>query len=260
MKAMSVPSDDPVESFQEPDGVLSGRLIVTIDGPAGTGKSSVARQVAARLGLTVLDTGSMYRAAALLTLRLGIDPTDGRRIAEALGTHRIEMDFDAESANVLLDGSDPGEEIRGNQVESIVSIVAAHPEVRDRLVAVQRAVASSHSKLVTEGRDQGSVVFPDADARFFLTASGQVRATRRVEQLRAKGRDVDLESVLRGIDARDRLDAGRADGPLVRPEGAIVIDTDHLQLVEVVGRIVEIVQIVQNVQNVEADRSAGGEA
>jgi cytidylate kinase len=152
------------------------------------------------------------------------------------------MDFDAETPNVLLDGSDPGEEIRGREVESIVSLVAAHPQVRSRLVAVQRAVAASHSRLVTEGRDQGSVVFPDADARFYLTASSQVRATRRVNQLRKKGHEVDVESVLQGIEARDRLDAGRADGPLIRPDGAIEIETDQLQLAEVVDRIVEAVR------------------
>ena len=238
MRVMSVPSDDPVESLGEPDQVRSGRLIVTIDGPAGTGKSSVAQRVASRLGLTVLDTGAMYRAAALLTLRLGIDPTDATGIAGALGTHCIEMDFETEPPTVLLDRDHLGEEIRGSKVESIVSVVAAHPEVRDRLVAVQRAVASSHPRLVTEGRDQGSVVFPDADARFFMTASSEVRAHRRVDQLRAKGQNLDVESVLRGIEARDRIDTGRADGPLVRPEGAIEIETDHLPLVEVVDRIV----------------------
>ena len=242
MRAMAASSKEPIESMGEPNRVLSGRLIVTIDGPAGTGKSSVARDVAKRLALTVLDTGAMYRAAALLTLRLGITPTDGAGIAKALGTHHIEMDFDAETPNVLLDGSDPGEEIRGREVESIVSLVAAHPQVRSRLVAVQRAVAASHSRLVTEGRDQGSVVFPDADARFYLTASSQVRATRRVNQLRKKGHEVDVESVLQGIEARDRLDAGRADGPLIRPDGAIEIETDQLQLAEVVDRIVEAVR------------------
>ena len=188
MKVMSVSSDDSVRDAGDPDRADSSRLIVTIDGPAGTGKSSVARMVATRVGLTVLDTGAMYRAAALLTLRLKIDPKDGVQIAEAIGVHRIEMDFDVEPANVLLDGDDPGDEIRGSEVESIVSVVAAHPEVRQRLVAVQRAIATSHSRLVTEGRDQGSVVFPDADARFFLTASSGVRAKRRVNQLRAMGR------------------------------------------------------------------------
>ena len=238
MRVMSVPSDEPVESLGKPNQVRSGRLIVTIDGPAGTGKSSVAQRVASRLGLTVLDTGAMYRAAALLTLRLGIDPADGAGIAGALGTHCIEMDFATEPPAVLLDKDHPGEEMRGSEVESIVSVVAAHSEVRDRLVAVQRAVASSHPRLVTEGRDQGSVVFPDADARFFMPASSGVRARRRVDQRRAKGQNLDVESVLRGIEARDRIDTGRADGPLVRPEGAIEIDTDHLQLVEVVDRIV----------------------
>jgi cytidylate kinase len=252
MKVMPVPSDDSVRDAGDPDRADSSRLIVTIDGPAGTGKSSVARMVATRVGLTVLDTGAMYRAAALLTLRLKIDPKNGVQIAEAIGVHRIEMDFDVEPANVLLDGDDPGDEIRGSEVESIVSVVAAHPEVRERLVAVQRAIARSHSRLVTEGRDQGSVVFPDADARFFLTASSGVRAKRRVDQLRAMGREVDPDSVLQGIEARDRIDAGRADGPLIRPQGAIEIETDSLTLAEVVDRLVEIVEIV------EATRDSGG--
>lgn len=249
MKVMSASSDDSVQAAGDPDRADSSRLIVTIDGPAGTGKSSVARMVATRLSLTVLDTGAMYRAAALLTIRLSIDPKDGAEIAAAIGVHHIEMDFDVEPANVLLDGRDLGDEIRGSEVESIVSVVAAHPEVRTRLVAVQREIASLHSRLVTEGRDQGSVVFPDADARFFLTASSGVRAKRRVDQLRAMGRDVDPDAVLHGIEARDRIDTGRADGPLIQPDGAVEIETDSLTRDEVVDRIVEIV---------EATRDSGG--
>jgi CMP/dCMP kinase len=239
MRTMPVPSDDPARTSSFRDAGASSPLIVTIDGPAGTGKSTVAQRVAERLGLMVLDTGAMYRAAALLAIRLEIDPSDGPAIAKVIETHVMEVDFTADPPSLQLDGEDPGEELRSREVEAIVSIVAAQPEVRRRLVAVQRAIAASHPHLVTEGRDQGSVVFPDAQARFYLTASSAIRAKRRVDQLRRKGQSPDPVEIREGIEARDRLDAGRSDAPLTRPVGAVEIDTDELGFDEVVDRMIE---------------------
>ena len=239
MRTMPAPSDDPARTTASSDDAANSPLIVTIDGPAGTGKSTVAQRVAERLGLMVLDTGAMYRAAALLAIRLGTDPSDGAAVAEAIESHVMEVDFTVDPPVLQLDGSDPGEALRSREVEAIVSIVAAQPEVRRRLVAVQRSIAASHPHLVTEGRDQGSVVFPDAEARFYLTASSAIRTKRRVDQLRRKGQSPDPVEIREGIEARDRLDAGRSDAPLTRPVGAIEIDTDELGLDEVVDRMIE---------------------
>ncbi|MHC4245343.1 MAG: (d)CMP kinase [Planctomycetia bacterium] len=238
MRTMPAPSDDPARTDASREDAEVSPLIVTIDGPAGTGKSTVAQRVAERLGLMVLDTGAMYRAAALLAIRLRADPADGDAVAKAIEAHVMEVDFTADPPTLQLDGRDPGDELRSREVEAIVSIVAAQPEVRRRLVAVQRAIAASHPHLVTEGRDQGSVVFPDAQARFYLTASSAIRAKRRVDQLRRKGQSPDPVEIREGIEARDRLDAGRSDAPLTRPVGAIEIDTDHLGLDEVVDRMI----------------------
>jgi cytidylate kinase len=217
-------------------------LIITIDGPAGSGKTSAARGVAQHLGLSVLDTGSMYRTAALLALREGIDPSDGKTIAARVAELGIEVDFSTAPPEVRLDGICVGDSIRTTEVEAIVSEVAAQPEVRTALVEAQRGISRQHPRLVTEGRDQGSVVFPDAAVRFFLTATAARRAYRRCSQVEARGGHAEEASVRKGIEQRDHLDASRPDGPLVRPEGAIEIDTDKLSLQEVVLRIVSEVQ------------------
>ena len=214
-----------------------GSLIITIDGPAGSGKTSAARGLAESLGLSVLDTGAMYRTAALITLREGIDPTDGAVIAQRVAKLGIEIDFSATPPRVRLGGELVGDSIRSRDVEAIVSKVAAQPEVRTALVAAQRNIAHQHPRLVTEGRDQGSVVFPDAAVRFFLTASTDNRTERRSAEVKAKGGDVDVSEVRSGIEQRDHLDTSRPDGPLVRPKGAIEIDTDNLSLEEVVDRL-----------------------
>ena len=216
-------------------------LVVTIDGPAGTGKSSVARKVGQRLGLFVLDTGAMYRAVAWLANREAIDPADEERLLDSMETHPVTSRRQGDRTMVLVGGVDPGESLRSPDVEAIVSIVAALPGVRDRLVEAQRDFARRHPRLVTEGRDQGSVVFPDATARFFLTATPEVRARRRAEQIVEHGGQADVEEIRRGIESRDRLDATRTEGPLVKPEGAFEIDTDSLDLEAVVDRIVSIV-------------------
>ena len=185
----------------------------------------------------------MYRAVAWLAGRDAIDPADEKRLLAAMDEHPVVSQPDGDRTVVEVGGVDPGDSLRRPDVESIVSIVAALPGVRDRLVDAQRDFARRHPRLVTEGRDQGSVVFPDASARFFLTASPEVRARRRAEQIVEKdGGSPDVGEILRGIEVRDRLDATRSEGPLIKPEGAIEIDTDSLDLQMVVERIVSIVR------------------
>lgn len=219
------------------DGPVPGDVIITIDGPAGTGKSTVAHRLASRLGLEFLDTGAMYRAAALLALERGIDPTDGPALAEAVRQADLHFDWSADPPRVLLGTRDVTKRIRDLDVSGCVSIVASQPALRRELVERQRIIARRHPRLVTEGRDQGSVVFPDAAVRFYLDADPHVRATRRVEQMALAGKVVNFDEVLADIQGRDRLDGSRADGPLIKPHGALVIDTSRLTLDEVVDRL-----------------------
>ena len=216
---------------------MSAPLIITIDGPAGTGKSSVAHRLAQRLGLEFLDTGAMYRAAALLAIEQGLNPDGGPALAATVERTPPRFDWCSSPPRIMLGGRDVSERIRDGDVTGIVSRVAACPEVRRVMVASQRAAAAEHRRLVTEGRDQGSVVFPDAPLRIYLDAAQQVRARRRAEQLRAAGRPADEGEILRGILERDRIDSGRSEGPLRVPEGAERVDTSGLDLEGVVARL-----------------------
>ena len=216
---------------------MSSGLVITIDGPAGTGKSSVSHRLAQRLGMEFLDTGAMYRAAALLAIEAGLSPDGGPVLAAAVQRHPPVFDWGCSPPRLLLDGRDVGERIREADVTSIVSRVAACPEVRRQMVVWQRAAAASHPWLVTEGRDQGSVVFPDAALRIYLDAAPAVRARRRAEQLRASGRAADETEILRGILERDRIDSQRSEGPLRMPDGAERVDTSELDLMGVVERL-----------------------
>ena len=162
-------------------------IIITIDGAAGTGKSTAAHHLAQRLGLDFLDTGAMYRGVTLLAIDRNIDPNDGPAIAEALGSVDLHFDWTTDPPALMIDERDVSHDIRAMEVSRHVSIVAAHPEVRTALVTQQRSISQRHPRLVTEGRDQGSVVFPDAPLRFFLQADVAVRAERRLDQLRAAG-------------------------------------------------------------------------
>lgn len=210
------------------------RLVVTIDGAAGTGKSSVAQELARRLGTDCLDTGAMYRAVAVLAVENGIEPTDGPQLAKAIQELNIDFDWEQTPPTILLGGEDVSDRIRELDVSGVVSIVAKQTEVRDVLVAQQRQIATMHPLLVTEGRDQGSIVFPDAQVQFFLQASVDERTRRRVKQLRDAGSRVDNIIVKQDIEDRDQLDSTRADGPLICPEGAIIIDTSSMSMAEVV--------------------------
>jgi len=209
-------------------------VIITIDGPAGTGKSTVAHQLAHRLGLEFLDTGAMYRAATLLTIREDIDPSDGAAVAGAIRGADLHFDWESNPPRVMLGDDDVSERIREQDVNARVSIVAACAPVREALVTLQRDIAKRHPRLVTEGRDQGSVVFPEAPVQFFLHANVEIRAERRAAQLVKAGRDVDRDTLIDEIRQRDRLDSTRSDAPLRRPDAAIDIDTSAMTIDEVV--------------------------
>jgi CMP/dCMP kinase len=209
------------------------KLIVTLDGPGGTGKSTVSRVVAHKAGLPHLDTGAFYRAATLAVLEEGVDPTDGTGVFEVVSEVRLAQ----ESGRMYLNGRDVSTEIRGEAVTGSVSAVSAHPEVRKRLVEMQRAWAESHGGGVVEGRDIGSVVFPDATVKVFLDASPEVRARRRALET---GETVD--DVLEDLNRRDRLDSTREASPLTIPEGAVVVDTSELTFDEVVDQVLGLIR------------------
>jgi CMP/dCMP kinase len=209
-------------------------IVIAIDGPAGAGKSTVGRAVADRLGVGYLDTGAMYRAVTFAALRRGIDPGDPTNNDEvaALAT-AVEMVIDGSSIHV--DGVDATLEIRGREVTAAVSGVAANSGVRTELVRRQRTWVADHGGGVVEGRDIGSVVFPDATLKLFVTASPRVRAERRVAEL---GGDVD--EVEASIIQRDRNDSTRADSPLTETSDAVVVDTTGLSIDEVVDHVLEL--------------------
>ncbi len=212
-------------------------VIVTMDGPAGTGKSTVAWKLAQRLGLEVLDTGAMYRAAAVVAIDEGVPADDGDALAARIAEEGLAFDWTSRPPRLLLGGRDLTERIRDADVNVVVSVVARQPALRAAMVVAQRSIGAAHPRLVTEGRDQGSVVFPDAAVRFYLDAHPEVRARRRVEQMRSQGRPADYEAVLRAIQQRDRLDETRTDGPLVCPSDAERVDTSLLTLPQVVDEL-----------------------
>jgi cytidylate kinase len=204
--------------------------LIAIDGPAGSGKSTVARQLAERLGLEYLDTGAMYRGVAFAALRAGVDPADVDDVAAI--ARRIELRVDAEGTRV--DGTDASIEIRGPEVTRAVSIVAANPAVRTEMVSRQREWARSRDGGVLEGRDIGTVVFPDADLKVYLTASPETRAARRSQEVS----DLDYETVAADLARRDALDQGRESDPLRTADDAVVVDTTDRTVEDVLDEIV----------------------
>ena len=208
-------------------------FVITIDGAAGTGKTTVARELAKRLGTECLDTGAMYRAIAVIAVDHDVDPEDGVALAAALTERGVRFDWEQEPPAILLGGKDVSQRIRDLDISSVVSIVAKHPEVRKVLVKQQRKIRDDRSMLVAEGRDQGSVVFPDAPVRFFLVADMDERTNRRVKQLRELGSEVEVETVQQDIQARDYIDSTREASPLICPDGAIRIDTSDKTIEEV---------------------------
>jgi cytidylate kinase len=206
--------------------------VIAIDGPAGAGKSTVAKALANELGLDYLDTGAMYRAVTFAALRAGLDPDDEERVARlARG-----VDLDVGPDRVLVDGQDATLEIRGPEVNRAVSIVAANPAVRNELRSRQQEWARKHGGGVIEGRDIGSVVFPDAKLKLFLTADTEVRVKRRHKEVT----DLDYEEVAASIAERDARDQGREHAPLTRAEGAVTIDTTGRDVDDIVAEILQL--------------------
>ena len=214
-------------------------MIITIDGPAGCGKSTAARELAKALGIAHLDTGATYRAVTLLALRQGIDLTDAAALAELARGMDIRMVSTGGRIGVVLDGQDVTDEIRTEAVSANSRYAAASAAVREVLVELQRRLGRQLGSFVTEGRDQGSVVFPEADLKFYLDARPAERARRRCEELRSHGQQADYDAVLAAIEDRDRRDRGRAVGPLRVPGGATVIDTSDMDIAQVTERMLQ---------------------
>jgi CMP/dCMP kinase len=208
--------------------------VIALDGPSGTGKSTVARRLATRLGARYLDTGAMYRAATVAVLRDGTDLADGVGITRVVEGAKIEISTDPEHAGITLDGEPVDDAIRSAETTAAVSAVSAVPAVRALLVAAQRELIDDGG-IVVEGRDIGSVVWPTARPKVYLTASAQARAQRRAGEL---GGDVD--AVAADIARRDDLDSTRAASPLKQADGAVELDTTELSIDEVVERLVEL--------------------
>ncbi len=204
------------------------KKVIALDGPAGSGKSTVARAVADRLGLAYLDTGAMYRAVACASLRRGIDPSDTTKVAELARELSLEM-----GEQVIVDGLDATDEIRTPEVTVAVTAVASNPEVRQEMVARQRQWVTEHGGGVVEGRDIGSVVFPEADLKIYLTADVEERERRRREEAG--------EAVAADIARRDQADSTRAVSPLTVAADAVVIDTTDCEIQQVVDRVIAMV-------------------
>jgi cytidylate kinase len=212
-------------------------MIVTIDGPAGAGKSSASRELARRLGFRFLDTGAMYRVVTLAAKERSLDPADADRLAEMVGEIRVELDGD----HVLLDGRDVTKEIRTFEITTSIQYAADNPAVRSQLVNWQREAAAGRD-VVTEGRDQGTVVFPQAECKIFLTADEDERAHRRYRDLVGRGEQVTFDEVLTAQHLRDERDRTRSVGALVKANDAIEVSTNGLSPAEVVARLEDIVR------------------
>lgn len=215
--------------------------IVAIDGPAGAGKSTIARMLARRLGYLYVDSGAMYRAVALAARRRGIACDDAAGLDKLAGELEIKLLPAGERSRVLLDGEDVSEAIRAPEISRASSEVSCCPCVREALVALQRRMGAAGG-VVMEGRDIGTVVFPDAEAKIFLTATVAERARRRAEELAQRGTPVDLERVRAEVAERDRRDAGREHSPLRRAADAVEVVTDGLTIPEVLDRLEALVR------------------
>ena len=220
----------------------NGGLIVAVDGPSGTGKSTMCRALAKRLDAKYVDTGAMYRVATLAVLRAGVDPADTAKVIEATADLPLEVSDDPDSTEVLFAGEDVKAEIRGAEVTKHVSAVSAIPEVRVNLVELQRKLACESGRAIVEGRDIGTVVLPDAPAKVFMTASAEVRAKRRYDQDVAAGREADFDAVLADVQRRDEADSSRATSPLKPADDAVLVDTSEMTPDEVLAALTEVVE------------------
>ena len=217
-------------------------MIITIDGPAGSGKSSVAKIVAKKLGAAFLDTGAMYRAVTLAAMNEGVDLSDEAALLELAEGKNFHFDISNGSMRVSIDGVDCTEDIRRVDVTNNVKYIAGAVKIRAKLVELQRQFAVENKDIVTEGRDQGTVAFPDADYKFFLEADTAERARRRHAELAEKGIDVDIAELEKDIRKRDISDKKRTHSPLIKADDAIEIDTTPLDLEGVVAKISAYIQ------------------
>ena len=217
-------------------------MIIAIDGPSGAGKSTLGKMLAKQLNLLYLDTGAMYRAVGLAVLQNNVSVDDKARIAEIAGNAKIELVGEPENLQVFLNGRDVSAEIRTNEIGQAASIVSGVSKVRKILVEHQRKLGeSSKNGAILDGRDIGTVVFPNADIKFFLTAKPEARARRRFEEDSAKGRAISYENTFAEIKERDERDVSREDSPLMIAEDAVVIDTSELDLTEVFEQMIAVV-------------------
>ncbi|ART22420.1 cytidylate kinase [Corynebacterium striatum] len=219
-----------------------GGMILAVDGPSGTGKSTTCRALAKRLNAKYVDTGAMYRVATLAVLRAGVDPSDTASVIAATADLPLEVSDDPDSKQVLLAGEDVSRVIREDEVTRNVSAVSAVPEVRQNLVELQRKLAREAHRAIVEGRDIGTVVLADAPAKAFMTASAAVRAQRRHDQNVAAGIDSDFATVLADVERRDAADSSRATSPLRPAEDATIVDTSEMTLEEVLDTLINIVK------------------
>ena len=214
-------------------------IVIAIDGPSGVGKSSISRELASRLGFTYLDTGAMYRAVALFFLRASIDLEDNNRVNAALERINIELSPARnrdEDVMVRLNGEEVGHLIRTPEISMLASRVSAHPSVREKLTSIQKRLGKDGT-IVAEGRDTGTVVFPDAKYKFFLDATPEERTSRRVRQLRARGEQVNEKKLLKQTIKRDKDDSERLIAPLKKADDAVYIDTTFISETQVLEKI-----------------------
>lgn len=221
------------------------RAVVALDGPAGAGKSTVARQVADALGYVLVDTGALYRGIALAAKERGVSWDDGPALGALAAGVDLRFEPTEQGPRLRLDGEDREDHIRTLEMGDGASLVSRHPEVRDALLGLQRALGRDGG-VVLEGRDIGTVVFPDAEVKVFLTASPEARADRRVKDLETRGQSASFEDVLAGIVDRDARDSSREVAPLVAAPDAVHLDTTGMTLEEVVARVVAVARAAEN--------------
>lgn len=217
------------------------KLIITIDGPAGSGKSTTARLLAEKIGAAFLDTGAMYRAVTVAAMKSQLDLANVETLEKLIDSADFKFEITNNQMAVKINNKDVTEQIRDPKVTENVRFIASQPSLRSRLVKMQQNFAQKYQKIVTEGRDQGTVVFPDADYKFFLTADSAQRTKRRAEELTEKGLKVDLTKLRKEIEIRDTADKNRNTGPLVPAKDAVIIDNTNLTLEQTVNEILKII-------------------